>query len=191
MEGIPANLLIHAGVIAAALIAGFFSFLNLVISKQQKISEFRQSWIDKLREDVSKYTASITYLASTNKIWIDGGRKNPQQYYESVRIAFTDAAEAFTSIVLRINPSDGNKKIKPKNDAFLSTMNAVRDAVRADQYEVARKKADELTEKVQPILKHEWKRVKKGEAIYRLTQAVALLVLVVGLVAALFFAFRT
>ncbi len=190
MEGIPANLLIPFGAIAAALIAGFFSFLNLVISKEQKVSEFRQAWIDSLRKDVSQYVASITYLAAANDIWIQQERPNVLQHYESMRPSFVEAAQAFTSIILRLNPSDGNKEIQQKTQDFLTIMNEVRDAVRNEDYKGAKPLADSLNKKIQPILKHEWERVKKGEAIYRFTKAVAILIIVSGLLTASLFAYR-
>jgi len=188
MDVNPPNLLIPAGVIAAALIAGFFSFLNLVISKEQKVSEFRQAWIDKLREDVSKYVASITYLASANDTWIGQGRQDVLKHYEAMRSSFNEASQAFTSIALRLNPSDSNSATRQKIQEFLAAMSAVRKAVRDDKYDDAREVADTLSEKMQPILKYEWERVKKGELIYRVTRAAAILIVVVGLLAASLFA---
>ena len=41
MDNIPSSALIAFGAIIAALIAGSFSFLNLIISKEQKISDLR------------------------------------------------------------------------------------------------------------------------------------------------------
>ena len=45
MFGIPDQAI---GAIAAALIAGLISLLGLIISKEQKVSDFRQAWIDAL-----------------------------------------------------------------------------------------------------------------------------------------------
>ncbi|HDX8380284.1 TPA: hypothetical protein RQM98_002566 [Aeromonas salmonicida] len=50
------------GAMFAALVAGFFAFTNLVASKDNKISEFRQDWINSLRESISCYISSLTYL---------------------------------------------------------------------------------------------------------------------------------
>ena len=64
--------------IIVAIIAGFVSFIGLVITKEQKISEFRQVWIDALRtydifspwpeEANRQLTTKLTYLhfAPTN-----------------------------------------------------------------------------------------------------------------------------
>ena len=39
--------------VEAALIAGGVSFAGLLITNQSKVSEFRQTWINALREDVA------------------------------------------------------------------------------------------------------------------------------------------
>lgn len=39
---------ISIGAVGAAIIAGFFSIVSLIIGKEQKTSEFRQAWIDAL-----------------------------------------------------------------------------------------------------------------------------------------------
>ena len=41
------------GAVVAALIAAIVSLLGLIISKEQKTSEFRQAWIDALRSDLT------------------------------------------------------------------------------------------------------------------------------------------
>ena len=50
------------GAIAAALIAGLISLLGLIISKEQKTSEFRQAWIDGLRSELSLVIAHANAL---------------------------------------------------------------------------------------------------------------------------------
>src|SRR5947208_1351430 len=50
-------LIAAAGAFLVAWIAGAFSLLGLIISKEQKVSEFRQSWIDALRNDLGLLVA--------------------------------------------------------------------------------------------------------------------------------------
>ncbi len=50
MFGLPREI---AGTIIAAVIAAVISLLGLIISKENKVSEFRQAWIDSLREEVA------------------------------------------------------------------------------------------------------------------------------------------
>jgi hypothetical protein len=39
----------------AAIIAGTIAFLSTILAKEQKTSEFRQNWIDALREDIADF----------------------------------------------------------------------------------------------------------------------------------------
>jgi hypothetical protein len=58
--------------ISAALIAGYFSFVTLINSKEQKTSEFRQNWIDSLRNDIAEFTSSVYFI----KFYYQQGAKN-------------------------------------------------------------------------------------------------------------------
>lgn len=70
---------IAIGAIAAALIAGLVSLLGLIISKEQKTSEFRQAWIDALRKELSAviahtnaiYGANAASLGTLAELWKD------------------------------------------------------------------------------------------------------------------------
>lgn len=48
----PPTIFIALGVIVAALVAGFFSFLSLVSAKENKVSEFRLTWLNGLRNEI-------------------------------------------------------------------------------------------------------------------------------------------
>jgi hypothetical protein len=52
------------GPIIAATVAGAVSLVSLIISKENKTSEFRQLWIDALRSELSKYVAHVMELCS-------------------------------------------------------------------------------------------------------------------------------
>lgn len=54
---------ISIGAIGAALIAGIVSLLGLIISKEQKTSEFRQTWVDSLRSEITSYLTSFNAIA--------------------------------------------------------------------------------------------------------------------------------
>ena len=65
------------GAITAALITGLVSFLGLIISKEQKVSEFRQAWIDSLRSELAAlishanaiHGAGMAKLGSSSETW--------------------------------------------------------------------------------------------------------------------------
>lgn len=65
-----------------ALIAVFVSFIGLIISKEQKISEFRQAWINTLRDDIAKFLGqvdSVRKLVIINKTSKDEEKKKLQR----------------------------------------------------------------------------------------------------------------
>ncbi|BBC41815.1 hypothetical protein PDPE_1-02656 [Photobacterium damselae subsp. piscicida] len=57
------NAALVIGALFTAMIAGFFAFINLISSKEQKVSEFRQDWINQLRDAISEYISSLSYLS--------------------------------------------------------------------------------------------------------------------------------
>jgi hypothetical protein len=186
MTDMLTQLLVSVGAIFVALIAGFFSYLSLVISKEQKISEFRQAWIDALRQDLCRYVSAVSAIANTNSIW-DWHQKQRKplsqiEYQKLVQPAFDTAAQSYVSIVLRLNPVERNRRLRRSNTKFLSALRKTRDALRDDNFQEARQFADALPGKLRPILKREWTRVKKGERIYRSTRWFAGIILVTALI---------
>lgn len=176
--------IIALGVVTAALIAGFFSFLNLVISKEQKVSEFRQEWIDKLRDDVSQYISSISFLAVShlNKN-IANENVSIHEYTKSIEAYYDSSSRTYTSIYLRINPDDKDPVLKKHNKKLLGEMVKVGDALEVENYSEAVEIATGLRDFARPILKIEWERVKSGEKMYRWSRFAAGAILVAGLVA--------
>ena len=50
--------------ILVAFVAGAFSLLGLTVAKENKVSEFRQAWIDALREDIAEFVAQAQSIHS-------------------------------------------------------------------------------------------------------------------------------
>jgi len=64
------------GAVVAALIAGIVSLLGLIISKEQKTSEFRQAWIDALRCDLTAFLTQINAIHDATKVrYVDHAEK--------------------------------------------------------------------------------------------------------------------
>lgn len=190
MENIPPGLFVPIGAVTAALIAGFFSFLNLVISKEQKVSEFRQEWIGKLRDDLCRYVASIRYLSGANQTWINQGYPDPLKHYENMRLTVEAASHAYCSVRLLLNPDGKDKAVNKLTDDFIAKLDIVKKHTEANKYDDARSAAEELVEKLQPILKCEWSRVKKGEPIYRITRGIAFSIIIFGFLGGIFLSYH-
>lgn len=145
------------GAVGAALIAGLISLIGLIISKEQKTSEFRQAWIDELRK------CMISYLSAINAI-SDQIRVDPKDT-ASLGAHYKELNQANHGIILRVN-----EKELPAI-ALLRCMT---------EFESLAEKNSTLTpEKIRSVeqkfltasknlLKFEWKRVKRGEMIFAL-----------------------
>ncbi|EOV9226885.1 hypothetical protein [Vibrio parahaemolyticus] len=158
------------GTICAAIITSVFVFINLINSKEQKTSEFRQDWINALRQNISEYTAVTTTFASM-MIYIDSFdtedekvKRESDFYKENIDIA-NDITKYYNNIQLYVNPIE--------NRSFLSALSKVHDlatskkVVRGEDITQANQ---ELVSEAQLLLKSEWKRVKRGEMTYRITK---------------------
>ncbi|MCX4193125.1 hypothetical protein [Methylophaga sp. OBS1] len=179
MENLPPQAFIPIGVILAALIGGFFSVVSLIVSKEQKTSEFRQQWIDSLRKEISDHiAASITlaalrqYQTGTDESFLKEASEEQQQ-----------VASTFTSIKLRINPEDKDSNIRKLNNEFLEALEECRRLYNKKEWEESRKYANVLTDRSIPMLKAEWERVKRGENTYIATKYIAIFISAISLVA--------
>lgn len=146
--------------IEAGLIATGASLLGILITNQAKVSEFRQKWIDALREDAA------TLITHTLAI-------HAAHPGDEVDESFNQVYQTTARIRLRLNPKEDNSV------AVIATMNAMRDANHTEnlEFKVLNQRVDDFTNAIQKVLKEEWKRVKFGEPLYR---TVFILVLLLG-----------
>jgi hypothetical protein len=157
MFGLPKEL---AGTIIAAIIAAFISLLGLIISKENKVSEFRQAWIDALRAEIA---AVITHGHAVHGAYL-AEFENKSALWQNAQADFVDLNEAWAKIRLRLNP---------KEQSSVAILRAL------DEYEglfQSRGTPDftkleltdhKLLETTNIVLKEEWRRVKRGEFVYR------------------------
>src|SRR5437764_8500336 len=113
MFGLPDQ---AVGAIVAAIIGGFVAFLSLVISKEQTVSNFRQQWIDALRQDIASLVSHITGIHGESIV----ERTEPKDdLWRRVKDDFTRFNEVIVRIRLRLNPDESRKKEKPATVAVL------------------------------------------------------------------------
>jgi len=93
--------LANAGLIIA-FIAAVISLLGLLISKENKVSEFRQAWIDALREEIATV---ITHAHAVHGAYL--AKFSPEsEMWKNVRDDFVKMNEAWAKIKLRLNPDE-------------------------------------------------------------------------------------
>lgn len=162
------------GAVIAATITSLVSLIGLIISKENKTSEFRQQWIDSLRAELSQYICHIMAINS-HRSW---GRESKEEDWKTVQEDYRKANEAVTKIRLRLNPTENSSK------AVLSLLK---------DYEIlfsggktpSSEEIDPLHHKfaiaAQKLLKSEWDRVRNGELVFQIARAVSFAVLIAGI----------
>lgn len=160
------------GATIAAAIAAVISLLGLVIAKEQKVSEFRQAWIDALRDEVSALISHVNAIHAAKMT----GSKSASEAWALVREDFVGVNNATGKIRLRLNPDeDISKSILKVVEQLASILNssAAPDHQRIHDLEI------ELVDHTQKLLKAEWRRVKSGEKVYK-TASIFAVAMVVG-----------
>ncbi len=162
---VPVTLYVAFGAVAAALVAGFFSFLNMVSAKENKVSEFRQGWIDGLRNEIATYQAALGSLIRFRSIENLYGEQ--KEWYEKSEKVYRDVSESLTKIQLRLNPYAITSYPNSHEAKLLAVVLGAKDLLNDEKYEEALEKTIEIRSIAAPFLKEEWERVKVGEMRYR------------------------
>lgn len=181
-EALGKNALVLLGAMFAALVAGFFSFMNLVATKESKVSEFRQQWIDALRCSISCYISSLAYLSVLYKHHGERGneKKDKFEMARDVEDVYAKVNKSYNDIIFRINHSEKPGEGKKLNEAFLAELKKTRKLYNSSNFSGAMKACDPLRDVTRPLLKYEWERVRAGELNYRLSKYFAAFVLLAG-----------
>ena len=173
---LPSTALVAAvGAIVAAFITGAISFVNIVISKDQKISEFRQKWIDDLRDDLSTLLALIDTMSELfkqkTKIHISNKltKEEFSKFYNSIHPKLKEMNSLYNRVQLRLNPNEHKTLL-----SLLSNIESVFNNIETERGEEDFTYLEQMSKKAlvesQKVLKIEWRRVKRGEINFLLTK---------------------
>ena len=160
----PIEINFALGAVVAALITGAFSLLSLIISKETKISEFRQEWINSLRREIAELDKSAANLAYYLKKSADESGQN-NSASEKIEDARAQAILYSNMIKLRLNPNEIDGKSK-------DILEGIRVLAKLAQSENSKfKDINDARRNVvtysRVYLKNEWDRVKHGEPVFR------------------------
>ncbi len=144
--------------VVAAIIAAAAAGVGLVITKENKTSEFRQAWIDGLREELAELMENFLQLRTTP----------PEKLPEVAgKIYFLSA-----KVKLRLS----SKNLTNEESQLLKII---------EDYILKMDRSSNITDVVRQyfeysssILKTEWERVKRGEKKYRVAITVSYSILV-------------
>jgi len=143
--------------VEASLIATTVTLIGILITNQAKVSEFRQQWINALRDDAATLvTHSLIIHAADAEDDIDDSYLKVHQTTARIRLLLNPKEDASQEVIV--------------------AMNSVRDANHhATEFKEMNECINEFTVAVQKVLKSEWKRVKYGEPLYRSIFIIAVL----------------
>ncbi|WP_156943089.1 hypothetical protein [Pseudogulbenkiania sp. MAI-1] len=190
-SAIPPTIYVAIGALLAALITGFFSFLNLVSAKENKVSEFRLSWVDGLREEIASYTAAVQELVRIGRFHPDLSKDDPSDESSDERVlswikeskdAYDKAIENLTKIHLRLNPKHVHEHPNSPEAALMKTLQDGRDKFNEGDFNGAFDSCEAIREAAAPLLKSTWDLVKHGEPGYLNIRRRAIQIIVGGLI---------
>ena len=170
------------GAIGAAVITGLLSLVGLIISKENKTSEFRQQWIDGFREELSDLIGRIEVILLHGRLLHfevnkkHGGVITPEllnDCMEKIKDEVKEAHSLHRKLLLRLNPNEHQNIRKIMDDIATALCKNM-----PEEEEVSAL-LNKLVETTQMELKKEWTRVKTGEPVFRTTKWAALIFILV------------
>ena len=147
----------HFITLLVVIITGAISVVGLVISKENKISEFRQSWINDLRDSLSQLSAQFYKINSINELALMSQKSSLDDIYE-LNLKKSE-------VLLRIN--NGKKKRKNKDeDDLIEYIDVIYNKLILQKTYDIETDYTPFINSSSSVLKNEWERVKKGELKY-------------------------
>lgn len=182
------------GAVIAAVITGVLSLLGLIISKEQKTSEFRQQWIESLRSDISMLLSRVeVVMLHVRAIKQDASHQSGitnklsnAAIFDTVTEDIREAERCYHQVLLRINPVE-HKKISD----ILEEMRQKFTSGNIPSSEELHKIEQQLISNTQTILKAEWERVKKGEPTFKMAKYISATLILLALIIALYSSIST
>jgi hypothetical protein len=176
---IPSTLYIAFGTVLAALISAVISLVSITLSKDVKVSELRQLWINDLRNELSSLISIINRQYGE---WYLHEDKSPEGIKELQRNQIVESQkcdEITHKLRMRLNPLEHQKLIALVLELENSLANAdvLYDRNRLDEL------FDKYTAESQLVLKAEWVRVKEGEGSFATAKKLSKWVIGICLVA--------
>ncbi|WP_152613972.1 hypothetical protein [Pseudomonas sp. 11/12A] len=172
----PENIFVPIGVVSAALIAGAIAYAGFISTKESKVSEFRQNWINSLRDEISKYIscvdALIEHIRKDNAGKMFAPAKEMEKKLERSEL-YTEMLQARISILLRINDKEKKLEDFERNEKFLTLIDGIYTKFENMKFSDVHEDIILLTSASRDLLKHEWNRARDGEKKFKEAKAVS------------------
>lgn len=201
------------GAVAAAIITGAFTLTTLIVSKEDKITDSRQKWLEALREEMAKFLGTIDTLLRfvEPQVKIKRAALKERHDYEDEELKqiglddeeisdlrrshkelYTNLNEMRLRVLLRLDPEDTQNDLKygRVHEALISNVNQLAGEFYGPcaDLEKVRERQSFILVLTQKVIDHTWSRVKGGERWFRRIRRGFLIVVLsmfVGIVAAL------
>jgi len=162
----PENMFVPFGVVTAALIAGAIAYAGFISTKESKVSEFRQNWINNLRDEISKYISCvdslIEHIRKDNAGMMFPAAKHMEKKLEHSEL-YTQMLQARISILLRINDKEKKPEDFERNRKFLDLIDSIYKNFESHKFSEVYSDIDALTSASRDLLKFEWNRARDDE----------------------------
>lgn len=160
-------------VLGAAIFTGLLSLVGLIISKENKTSEFRQQWIDSLRSEVSDLVGYFEVIMIQSDFFAEKIKfkvganisKEQAEYLNTIQDTIQKIHSLHRKILLRLNPVE--------HIDIISILSKIEAEYNSSSL-LSRKKIEpliiSLVNATQTELKAGWEQVKAGEPVFQRTK---------------------
>lgn len=166
------------GAVVVAVIAGAISLAVTILAKDQKTSEFRQLWIDSLRNDVSTLTGVMQMFLSLSEVARNKGTDHAYEFLVSSKDNYVEIVNVMTRIRLRLNVKE--------HFVLLDLIYEI-DNLKGLPKDETQALIERVIIETQKILKNEWERVKRGERSYQILKWSSGLIFTGGVVSSILY----
>lgn len=190
------NIAVYAAgaAVLASLIAGFISIINVISSREAKVSEFRLTWIDGLRNELAEFISLTHELIriETTAREVENNEHLEQEEKRDIILKLTElsiepakvARENLWKIRLRLNPWHIRKYPDGLEARLTDYLNEATTSFNNGQYQDVIAPFAKIGEIAPDLLKREWEKVKKGEPTYRNLSMSGLVIVFFGIIVA-------
>ena len=189
MDQVTISFLAVLATLVSVIVTASFNYFNLVNTKEANISEYRQKWVDSLREEISIYVANMASLLQLLDTALRRGNGDRNQilseHFKQNKAEYEALIKSYTSIQLRIHLRNNatptsedlidqafHGKVKQTYNLFHALDMSSFSLTNSEVSNLV-KEIEDLNDKTNPLLKYHWERVKKGEKGFTRSKSVA------------------
>jgi len=152
---------------STAGVAALVSFSGMLMTKEQSISEFRQKWINELREEIAEFLSITIYFSDIKNISYHE-KKSTMTFLNEHHEISLNFNKACKKLQLRLNSEEYEHEIdliKNIIDNLSSGLSEKSEDEINQLNSQLTNLTNEFTELSKIILKKEWEKVKIGEGL--------------------------